>query len=62
MCTARSITICCEKATGSNSMVQDKYITVSVCKKNIEDARSYFNRIGNDFEPDSEKARQPDSA
>ena len=38
-----------EKATGSNSMVQDKYITVSVCKKNIEDARSYFNRIGNDF-------------
>ena len=31
-------------------MVQDKYITVSVCKKNIEDARSYFNRIGNEFE------------
>ena len=31
-----------EKATSSNSMVQDKYITVSVCKKNIEDARNYF--------------------
>ena len=30
-------------------MVQDKYITVSVCKKNIEDARTYFNRVGNDM-------------
>ena len=38
-----------EKATSSNSMVQDKYLTVSVCKKNIEDARNYFNRIYNDF-------------
>lgn len=38
-----------EKATGANSMVQDKYITVSVCKKNIEDARTYFNRVGNDM-------------
>ena len=38
-----------EKATSSNSMVQDKYITVSVCKKNIEDARNYFTRICNDF-------------
>ena len=24
-----------EKATGANSIVQDKYVTVSVCKKNI---------------------------
>lgn len=38
-----------DKATGANSMVQDKYITVSVCKKNIEDARTYFNRVGNDM-------------
>jgi len=38
-----------EKATGSNLMVHDKYITVSGCKKNIEDAHSYFNRISNDF-------------
>lgn len=38
-----------EKATGANSMVQDKYITVSVCKKNIEDARTYFSRVGNDM-------------
>ena len=38
-----------DKATGANSMVQDKYITVSVCKKNIEEARNYFNRVGNDM-------------
>lgn len=33
------------KATGSNSMVQDKYITVSVFKKSIEEARAYFSRV-----------------
>ena len=38
-----------DKATGANSMVQDKYITVSVCKKNIEEARTYFNRVGNEM-------------
>ena len=27
-----------DKATGANSIVQDKYVTISVCKKNIEDA------------------------
>ena len=31
-----------DKATGANSIVQDKYVTVSVCKKNIEEARNYF--------------------
>ena len=30
-----------DKATGANSIVQDKYVTVSVCKKNIEEARNY---------------------
>lgn len=25
-----------DKATGANSIVQDKYVTISVCKKNIE--------------------------
>jgi len=35
-----------EKATGSNSVIQDKYITVSVMKKNIEEARNYFSRVG----------------
>jgi hypothetical protein len=38
-----------DKAMGANSMVQDKYITVSVVKKNIEEARNYFSRIGTDL-------------
>ena len=38
-----------EKTTGSNSIVQDKYITISVNKKNIEDARTYFARVGADL-------------
>ena len=35
-----------EKATGANGVTQEKYITVSVYKKDIEEARSYFARIG----------------
>ena len=31
-----------DKATGANSIVQDKYVTVSVCKKNIEEARNVW--------------------
>ena len=38
-----------DKAIGTNSMVQDKYITVSVVKKNIDEARNYFYRIGTDL-------------
>ncbi len=38
-----------EKATGANAIVQDKYITISVSKKNIEEARSYFSRVGADL-------------
>ena len=38
-----------DKATGSNSIVQDKYVTISVCKKNIEEARNYFARVGSDL-------------
>ena len=38
-----------DKATGANSIVQDKYVTVSVCKKNIEEARNYFARVGADL-------------
>ena len=34
------------KATGGNGIIQEKYVTVSVCKKNIEDARAYFARVG----------------
>lgn len=38
-----------DKTTGANSIVQDKYVTVSVCKKNIEEARNYFARVGADL-------------
>ena len=38
-----------DKATGSNAMIQDKYITISVNRKSIEDARLYFARIGADL-------------
>lgn len=38
-----------EKATGANAIVQDKYMTISVNKKNVEDARNYFARVGADL-------------
>ncbi|XID93366.1 VirB4-like conjugal transfer ATPase, CD1110 family [Paenibacillaceae bacterium WGS1546] len=38
-----------DKATGANETYQEKYITVSVAKKNIEEARQYFARIGADL-------------
>ena len=38
-----------EKATGANSIVQDKYVKVSVSKKNIEEARNYFARVDADL-------------
>ena len=38
-----------DKATGTNSMVREVYITISVCKKNIEEARNYFSRVGTDL-------------
>ena len=38
-----------EKATGSNRMVQEKYVTVSVYKKTVEEARNYFTRVGTDL-------------
>ena len=31
---------------GSNGIMQEKYITVSIVKKNIQEARMYFSRIG----------------
>ena len=34
-----------DKATGSNSIVQEKYVTVSCYKKTIEEARTYFARV-----------------
>ena len=33
------------KATAGSGIVQEKYITISVCKKNIEEACVYFNRV-----------------
>ena len=38
-----------DKISGGNGIVQEKYITVSVAKKDIEEARSYFARIGGDL-------------
>ena len=38
-----------DKATGSNGIMQEKYITVSVNKKDIEEARTYFARVGADL-------------
>jgi len=39
-----------EKVSGtSNSVVQERYITVSVHRKNIDEARTFFSRITNDI-------------
>ena len=38
-----------DKATGASSMVQEKYLTITVHKKTIEEARSYFARVGSDL-------------
>lgn len=38
-----------EKATGANSIVQEKYVTVSVYKRSVEEARNAFNRIGTEL-------------
>ena len=38
-----------DKATGANSITQEKYITISVHKKDIAEARNYFNRIGSEL-------------
>ena len=37
------------KATAGNGIMQEKYITISVIKKDIEQARSYFARVGSDL-------------
>ena len=38
-----------DKATGANGIMQEKYITISVNKKDIEEARAYFARVGADL-------------
>ena len=35
-----------EKATAGNSIMQEKYITVTITEKSADDARQYFNRFG----------------
>ena len=38
-----------DKATGANSIIQEKYVTVSINRKNIEEARVYFKRVSADL-------------
>lgn len=38
-----------DKATGANGIMQEKYLTISVVKKDIEEARAYFARVGADL-------------
>ena len=38
-----------DKATNGNGIMQEKYLTISVQKKDIEEARAYFNRTGDDL-------------
>lgn len=38
-----------EKATGAESVIQEKYVTVSAYKKTIEEAKTYFSRIGTEL-------------
>ena len=38
-----------DKSVDSNGIIQEKYITVSINKKNIEEAKNYFSRITTDL-------------
>lgn len=38
-----------EKATGANSIVREKYVTVSIYKKDIEEAKTYFTHVGTEL-------------
>ena len=38
-----------DTAIGANSMIQEKYITISINKKTVDDARGYFARVGADL-------------
>ena len=38
-----------DKATGANGITQEKYITISINKKNLDEARAYFSRVGADL-------------
>ena len=38
-----------EKSSGSHNLIQEKYITISIEKKNIEEARAFFQRVSVDL-------------
>jgi hypothetical protein len=38
-----------EKAAASNNLIQDKYITVSVVRRSVEEARAFFHRVDADL-------------
>jgi len=38
-----------DKATSGSGIVQERYITISVMKKDVDEARTYFTRIGADL-------------
>lgn len=42
-------TMLLKKVMESNAIVLDKMVTITVCKKNIEEARAYFTRVGADL-------------
>lgn len=44
-----------DKMADSNNIVHDKFITVSGEKKNIEESRTFFTRVGNDLTADFAK-------
>ena len=39
-----------KKALNANGIMQEKYITISVAKKNVEEARQYFYRVESELE------------
>ena len=38
-----------DKAADSNNLIQEKYITISIEAKSLEDAKAFFNRVGTDL-------------
>lgn len=38
-----------EKISEANGIVQEKYITISIAKRDIDEARAYFARVGSDL-------------
>ena len=38
-----------DKSTGANGIIQEKYLTITIDKKNIEEARTYFTRVSSEL-------------